>query len=154
MKKAFSLLFIGATMSLLISGCANREKKASIERKIRHEKPVRSQKELLLKGHNIILHHPSLTHQQREKMQALYNKTYVQSAEVRKEMGKVKGVFFKELMSKSKNNRELEILKRKLLRLNAEKMNIMLDAMLKSREILGKRFPLEELDLTHERFHY
>lgn len=136
---------------LYLGGCTLSQTEKEIDRQIEQEAGVSSQRELAKRGHRLLLEDPSLSEEQRRKMRQLYARTFARSAQIRQKMGKTKSVFFKQLFKQVPNNDELRVLEKKLLRLNDEKMQLMLDSMQQARKILGKDFPVEKIPYDFER---
>ncbi len=123
---------------LLLPACASYKAEKKVDEELRQEPGVFSQAEIAEKSHDIILNHPSLTDKQRSEMRELFGEVFRKNIVLRSEIGKLKGVFFKTLFSRDRNEAEMKVLKKRLLAANDKKMNLMLDALDKAYKILGK----------------
>lgn len=135
MKSTLIPLTIAVAFALL--GCATPAQKR-VDKAVKQESGVSSQAELYKKGHQAILNSPGATKEQREKMLSLYSRTGQEIAAIRSEMGKLKGVLFRNLMNPKSKETDLNVIKRRLSRLNQRKLDVMFDALADSRKILGK----------------
>jgi hypothetical protein len=122
----------------VMPGCATYQAENRVNEEMRQEPGVFSQEEIASRSHEIILNHPSLSNEQRKKMQELFADVYRKNIVLRSEIGKLKGVLFKTLFSRDRKESEMAVLKRRLLASNEKKMNLMLDALDETYKILGK----------------
>ena len=143
-KRTFRMAVMGGLV-FWISACTTSPEQKSIESQIEKEPRTFSQQQMVAKGHSILLNHPDMTEEQRRKMKRVYAETMAKSQKIRMEMSKVKGVFFKQLFKSTRNDKELRILRKKLIDLNEKKMDVMFDALYEAQTILGKGFPAEEI---------
>lgn len=135
MRKAS--LFISVLIAMALSGCATTsEKKIDVE--MREQKPVYSQKELRMRGHDMILKNKNLTQEQRQEVMELYGRTAAKMGEIRGKMSKLKVLLFRRLLDKQEHLDEVEEIKARLMSLNEQKMTLMLDALDSARKVLGK----------------
>lgn len=138
MKSKSLGLGLALSFAVLMVGCATPAQKR-VDKQMQKESGVSSQSGLRMKGYQAILDSQDISKKQREDMLKLYAKTSQRIMGVRSEMGKLKGVLFQNLLKPNGKETDLNVVKRRLSRLNDEKLDIMLDALASARTILGKQ---------------
>jgi len=137
MKRLTSrLVIVGLVGGLMLAGCASTKKlNEQVDNQIASEKVGDGSAS---KARDAIWNHPNLTEDQREKLLSLHKEVLLKSSQIREEAAKTKGVFFEALFSNQKNEKKLTLLKRRLIKLNQRKMELMLTSMSRARKIVGK----------------
>lgn len=130
---------IALTISLgLLAGCTSTEEKA-LNEQIAKEPGVYTANGLAERSEQIIKESSSLNEEQKQQLLNLHDKTRAEMAKIRFQMGKLKGTFFKTLVAsnKSKKNKEIEMVKKKMTQLHNQKLSLMLGSLEEAKGILG-----------------
>jgi len=141
---------------IFLPSCASQKAEQKVDEEVRQEPGVFNQQEIAERAHDLILNHPSLTDKQRNEMKVLFAEVYRKNILIRSDIGKLKGVLFKNLFNRYSKPAEMKVLKKRLLAANQGKMDLMLDALDKAVVILGKNGDpqqFERLFLEIDRVH-
>ena len=118
-------------------GCQTAAQK-NVDTKVANESGTYTEKDMSKKVKDIFSNNEKLSQKQRTDLLVLHSKTTAEVQKIRFEMGKLKGVFLKNLIANETNDSELNIVKKKLVKLNDQKMDVMFDSMSSAKKILGK----------------
>ncbi|QDK38613.1 hypothetical protein [Bdellovibrio sp. NC01] len=123
---------------LFIIGCATtKEQEASLDQKIKAEQPANTPEEIALRAAEVFASAPGLTMDQKTKLHALYLKTYADSREIRKEIGQMKSLLFKEAAMKKFNSKDITELTRRIVEADQRRLNVMFSAFQEMQKIVG-----------------
>ena len=139
------ILLISLIASVSVLGGCDRKAKKSVAEKVKHEAGVRDHKEIAQKGMDAIKNHKTLTEEQKTGLIKINMETAQKAKALRFEIGQVKGVFFKSMLGEAPDDAEMRVLRKKLLKLNDDKMRIMLDSFDKVRKLLGNSKNVDEI---------
>lgn len=129
-------LLIPALFLAALAGCSHSAVR-SVDEKIAAE-PSRSSAEIHATGVEAIENAPGLSQEQKSQIRQLFSDVSAESASIRAEMGKLKGVLFKEMLRPNSKMSEMRELRKRLLAVNNRKMVLMLEAMGKVERIVRK----------------
>lgn len=129
------LLFVSL---LFIAGCASKaDKNAALEQRIKAEPPANTPEEIAQRAADVFASAPGLTDEQRNKLRALYLKTYAESYAIRKEIGQMKSLLFKEAAVNKFKSKEINQLTSRILEADQRRLNIMFLALEEMQKIVG-----------------
>jgi len=89
-------------------------------------------------GHDAFMKAPGLTSDQREKLSQILNSTMNQAGKIRMEIAAQKIDFFAALTEGNSNPAKIKQIKKKIMDLDSERLNIMFKAMDEVQKVLGK----------------
>lgn len=122
---------------LTLAGCSHSASKA-VDDRIAAEPQHSTAAEIHATGLEAIEKTPGLSDEQKAQIKQLFNDVSAESAQIRGEMGKLKGVLFKEMLKPKSKASEVRELRKRLLAVNNRKMVLMLEAMGKVERIVRK----------------
>ncbi|MGZ3771044.1 MAG: hypothetical protein ACXVCP_01855 [Bdellovibrio sp.] len=135
LKYVFIVLF-------LISSINCSTKQAQEEKKIDQEvqaQPARAPHgEVAQKGFESIVNSKSLTEDQKEKLLKLHSKMAADTFKIQEETSKLKGVLFDTITAKPYDDNKVNLIKKRLISLNDQKMKNMLNAIDEVKAIVGQ----------------
>lgn len=126
------------TSFFLAVGCATHTNyDSSLDQRIKAEKPANAPEEIAQRAADVFSTAPGLTAEQRKELHALYLKTYAESREIRKEIGKMKSLLFKEAATKKFNSKDINELTRRIVDADQRRLKLMFSAMEEMQNIVG-----------------
>jgi Spy/CpxP family protein refolding chaperone len=128
--------FLGCASLQSTSTSTQAEKR--VERLARHEKPSFKDGEVANRGFHTFFNSADLTQKEKKELLELHSRVYRKSADLKMQIGRYKGVLFKLLVEEEDNEKEIKAIKDKVSELYLERLAIMLSALDKAKEILGK----------------
>lgn len=146
MKRILGMALL--TASTLALGCAQTSEERQVDAEVKAEAPARGQGTLATRGANLFVNAPNLTDEQKEKLLKIHGETYQKVAKIRDELTQTKTTLFKSLVNEKTSSKELNILKSKIMKLDKERLNIMLKAFDDVQKIVGKS-GMDENTLKH-----
>jgi len=129
----YLILFLSLGSIVACSGTAEKE----VEMKVAAEKGVGANETISNQSTEIIKNSTKITEEQKTKLLTLHDKTRTEVAKIKMEMGKLKGAFFKTLVSDKKNNAEINVMKKKMTTLHGKQLELMLKSLDEAKVILG-----------------
>lgn len=130
------LLFITLFMSLV--GCATTTNdNLDLDQRIKKEKPANTPEEIAQRAAEVFSTAPGLTGEQRKKLYALYLKTYEEARVIRKEIGQMKSLLFKEAAIKKFASKEVNELTSRIVQADQRRLNVMFAALEEMQKIVG-----------------
>nr|BFD58659.1 hypothetical protein CKG001_07660 [Bdellovibrio sp. CKG001]BFD62084.1 hypothetical protein BdHM001_07650 [Bdellovibrio sp. HM001] len=143
MKKMNTLI---ATLVLITAGCATISKdSADLDRRIQSEAPANTPEEIAQRAADVFSSAPGLSQDQRAKLNALYLRTYADSRQIRKEIGQMKSLLFKEAAIKKFKSKDINDLTRRIMDADQRRLNIMFAALEEMQTIVGHGDDKKEL---------
>lgn len=141
-----SSLYLLAVL-LGLSACSTTQTEKAVDSEVAKQ-PVRSMHgEVAAKGYDAILKSPQLTEEQKNKFLALHKSMIASTFKIQTEMSKLKGVLFETLTTTPYDAKKAEVLKKRIVKLNNEKMDSMFLAFEEVKRILGYMSPQERREL-------
>ena len=143
MKKLITVLAL-----LGLAACATSEQKkteAKVDQAIQAEKPANQPGDIAARGEDAFMKAPGLTEAQRMKLMEIHSKAYAESTTIRTELGKTKSALFKTLIDPKSGNKEINILKKKIVALDKKRLDTMFKALDEAKKILGKNDQAENV---------
>lgn len=120
-----------------ILGCATTKEEANLDQRIKAEQQANTPEEIALRAAEVFASAPGLTMEQKTKLHALYLKTYADSREIRKEIGQMKSLLFKEAALKKFDSPDITELTRRIIAADQRRLNIMFAAFQEMQKIVG-----------------
>lgn len=153
MKKNLKAICI-STLVLTLSGCtsAEKEQESAMNEKIQNEAPANSSESILQRAANMFANAEGLTADQKQKLSTIYTKTYVESMQIRREMGKSKSLLFSTLSKPEYTTSEITFLKKKIVDLDQKRLNLMFTALDDVQAVVGKGKGTEEFYRHFEKY--
>ena len=121
---------------LVIQSCSGQK---TIEKKLETEvktTPLAKQDDIIETARQYIANSKNLTPEQKNKLNNIQDKAITDTASLREEINKSRMVLIKSAFEPSYNAREVEILKRKILKLEKRKIRIGLNAFTEARNVI------------------
>jgi hypothetical protein len=120
-------------------GCSSNSERAEKElnAKISAERPANNPDEIANRAAMSFITTPGLSEDQRQKLMAVYMKTYLGAEEIRGEIGKSKSLMFKMIAEKQFDSPEMVAIKNKVVDLDQKRLNLMFRALEDVQLIVG-----------------
>ncbi|KYG67986.1 hypothetical protein AZI87_01570 [Bdellovibrio bacteriovorus] len=143
MSKPFLLM----TSILICVGCQTMPSynEAELDRKIQEEKPANTPEDIVQRAADVFSSAPNLTEDQRIRLNRLYLKTYADSMQIRKEIGQMKSLLFKEAAIKKFKTGDVNQLTQRIVAADNRRLNIMFKALEEMQSIVGYGEDKQEL---------
>lgn len=125
------------TSTFLITSCTTTSSDAELDRRIKAERRADTPEEIAQRAAEVFSTAPGLTNEQRDKLHALYLKTYAESKEIRKEIGQMKSLLFKEAATKKFKSKSINDLTSKIVEADQRRLNLMFKAFEEMQNIVG-----------------
>lgn len=124
---------------LLVAGCASKAPtdNSNLDQRIKAEAPANTPEEIAQRAADVFASAPGLTGDQRKKLNALYLKVYEESRKIRKEIGQMKSLLFKEAAAKKFKSKEINDLTSKIVEADQRRLNLMFSAFEEMQNIVG-----------------
>ncbi|QDK44584.1 hypothetical protein DOM22_05130 [Bdellovibrio sp. ZAP7] len=134
------MLKISLLLCLIIASvsCATTPPQHStLEQRIHAEPQANSPDEIAQRAADVFSSAPGLTDDQRKRLHALYLKTYNESRNIRKDIGQMKSLLFKEAAYKRFNSKDMAELTRRIVEADQKRLNLMFAAFQEMQNIIG-----------------
>ncbi|GIL18160.1 MAG: hypothetical protein BroJett040_19110 [Oligoflexia bacterium] len=158
MFKYFINTVLALSACALMASCSSTQKEESVEQKvekqIQAEKPLNKPGDIAQKGHEAFLNAPGLTEAQKIKLNEVVSKTYADAIVMKTELGKTKGALFEAMVSPVATQKEINILKKKVIDLDKKRLDLMLKSMDEAQKIIGRNKETAEYFRRIMREHY
>lgn len=129
----------GLALCLALAGCAHS---AAVDRKVDRELGEEPQAvmggNVAQESRRIIGESPDLKPEQKLKLLALHARVAGEINQIRGDLGRLKMVFFRTVLSPKAEEAEIQNLKARILRMDRKKTDLMLEALEETRSILGR----------------
>lgn len=127
----FALLIVG-------SGCAAKNTTStSLDQRIQAEPQANTPEEIAQRAADVFASTPGLTDDQRKKLHNLYLKTYAESRQIRRQIGQMKSLLFKEGAMKKFNSKDMVELTQRIVDADQRRLNVMFSAFEEMQNIVG-----------------
>lgn len=133
--KSYLLTLI--TLTLFV-GCASSTKK-EIEQEKQQFSNIQTREQMITNAKAMLDESKDLTASEKNQLSTLFADVSEKTAKINAEINKSKTVLFQEITTKKYNEKKTAILKSSIKKLYNQKIDIMMDAFKKSREILGMK---------------
>jgi hypothetical protein len=134
MKNLSILLMLG---TLGLASCASSTEK-EIKSDVSHVRPVQTREMLIERTRNILDDSPNLSEKQKDEFIGLHSDIATKVQKQNEEMKKLKVVLFNELTKKDFKEYKIKKITQKIRKVYNQRFDVMLQALDKAREILGK----------------
>lgn len=125
--------------ALMLGACASQEEKMDAEQRIESETPVARDESFANRGANMFMDAKGISEAQRQELLKIHVNTYEKSANLRDEITKTKTALFRSLMDPAVSQREINVMKNKVVSLDKERLDVMLDAFDKVQKVVGRK---------------
>lgn len=122
--------------ALTLMACATPAEKV-VDHKVEEQAAIESPNQAAHAGRFAIRASDKLTEEQKTKFLNLMNKTESQVNEIRMKEGQLKAALFQDLAEGKYNQREIQIVKNRLRKLEIQKLELMFDSIEEIRVLLG-----------------
>lgn len=123
----------------LVQSCAGQN---TIEKKVENEiktEPVAKQEDIIEAAREHITKSLNLTDDQKKRLISIQEKSTLEISTLKDEINKTRMVLIKAAFEPSYNAREVEILKKKILKLERKKLRLGLNAFTEARDVIDPR---------------
>ncbi|KHD87377.1 MAG: hypothetical protein OM95_14870 [Bdellovibrio sp. ArHS] len=130
---------IVATAFLILAGCQTMtyDNEQALDRKIQDEQQANTPEDIVQRAADVFSSAPGLTDEQRQKLKTLYLRTYAQSWQIRKEIGQMKSLLFKEAAVNKFSSPDINELTQRIVAADNRRLNIMFSALEELQSIVG-----------------
>ena len=124
---------------LFLLGCnsATKKQEAEINRQVSEEQPANTTEKIAEIASQAFSKAEGLTDFQRQKLMLIYARTYADAINIRTEIGKSKALLFKKAADVNYKSNEIEILKKKIVDLDQQRLKIMFKALSEVQDVVG-----------------
>jgi Spy/CpxP family protein refolding chaperone len=100
--------------------------------------PVESQESIAKRAIEAFTSSPDLTADQKQKLAAIYSKTYAEAFQIRQQMAEEKSNLFRMLAKVDYKSKELEQAKKRIVDLDQKRLRLMFDSLEQVQKIVGR----------------
>jgi len=137
--------FVGSALILGFAfGCTTPPQK-TVDQKLQKEPAIAPGESIASRGAQILIHAPGLSEEQKRKLIEIHTSTFMRSAEIREEIGKSKSLLFKMVASPDTKKAEVEALKKRIVKLDRDRLDLMFKALDDTLAVTGKGPAAEEV---------
>ncbi|MGE5086137.1 MAG: hypothetical protein ACM3MG_07520 [Bacillota bacterium] len=131
-------IFLSLATVLSFTACASTQNQnASLDQRISAEPRADTPEEIAQRAADTFANAPGLTTDQRQKLNKLYLKTYAEAREIRKEIGQMKSLLFREASQKKFKSGDINELTQKIVAADQRRLNIMFRSLEEMQQIVG-----------------
>ena len=138
-----SLWVVLASLAMLC-GCASAPEK-KLDSKIAEEPPIQNRQALQAQNTQLIASAPGLSDDQKAKLNSLRDSIRAKTDALSEEALKLRSLLIKDLLMTKYDSREVELIEKKLRKVENDRVSAMVDGVKKANVILG-----HQVDPTHE----
>jgi len=133
--------------TLLLNSCSSsqKEKDAELSMKVKMQEPADTPDQIMHRAAAAFSNAEGLTAQQKWMLADIYTSVYTQSMQIRRDMGQSKSLLFMTLAKKDYKKSEISELKKKIVALDAKRLEIMFKALDDVQRIVGKGIEAEKI---------
>lgn len=147
-------LFFSMFAFLFACGSTEKEQDQQLSQKINQQAPANSSEEILQRAASMFANAEGLTAEQKEKLTSIYTKVYIESMQIRKDLGKSKSLLFSTLSKPDYQPSEITNLKKRIVDLDQKRLDVMFAALDDVQAVVGKGQGSEKLYKHFERYEY
>jgi hypothetical protein len=127
-----------SALILVAAGCASKTSSEKVvEKKIETTKAP-GPGDLASLGHDAFLNAPGLTEAQKIKLSQIMKDTYGEATKVKTEIGKAKLVLFETITSPDYRQKDVDVLKKKIVQLDKKRMDLMFASLDEVQKVIGR----------------
>lgn len=132
------LLILISVLSL--ASCATTESKddRDLNVKVKAQQAADNPQDIAARAAEAFSAAPGLSADQKMRLHAIYTRVYVESMQIRREIGKSKSLLFMNLANPDYKASEMTRLKKKIINLDQKRLNIMFEAFDEVQKIVGR----------------
>jgi hypothetical protein len=139
MKTKVKIAMIAAVvLALPAIGCATSKTKKALDNKLSQEAQVQSPKVLQEEASSLVDKNPNLTTEQKTKLHDLREQTRQQMDEIQRDSLKLRAVLIQDVLAQKYNPVEVDLIKRRMAKLDSKRTSVIFDAVDKTNRILGR----------------
>ena len=127
-------ILVGA---VALQGCAHSAQEKRLDAKVSQETEVNSKADLQAEASDLIESAPTLSADQRSRLRELRDSTRARLDDLSSNSLKLRAVLIKDLISTQYDEREVELIKSKIRKLENERINTIFGSVEKANKILG-----------------
>ena len=147
MKSTMTKVLIAASL-LMGFGCASsahKEEVREVNKEVREQAPADTPEQIAARAGETFANAEGLNADQKTRLALVYKNVYLESMKIRREIGQSKSALFSTLAKPNYKDSEVAILKKKIVGLDQQRLNIMFDALTEVQKIVGKGKNLEKI---------
>lgn len=137
------------TVSLLgLSACSTASSKAenaALAQQVQTEPQANTPEEIRNRAAEAFANAPGLTNEQKQKLEAIYQRTYREALAIRTEIGQSKSLLFKTVAKADYKSAEVDRLRKRIVDLDQKRLNIMFKALSDVQAVVGYGADKEEI---------
>ena len=133
--------------AISISGCASTGAKSESceDQKNKQQAQTKAPGEIASMAAKAFADAPGLTEDQKQKLLLVYSRTYSQAINIRTQITQSKSLLFKLVVTNAFNSPEVDGLKKKIVDLDQDRLNVMFKALADVQKIVGSSENREEI---------
>lgn len=143
----YKTLLIALTL-LGLSACSTANTKAEnadLTQKVQMEPPAQTPEEIRNRAAEAFADAPGLTNEQKQKLEAIYQRTYAEALAIRTEIGQSKSLLFKTVAKADYKSNEVDRIKKRIVDLDQKRLNLMFKALADVQAVVGYGADKEEI---------
>lgn len=141
------ILLITSISILALTSCMTPEKKEemALNEKIKTQEPADTPQHIAVRAAEAFAGAPGLTAEQKMKLHAVYTRVYSESMQIRRDIGQSKSLLFMTLANSDYKSADITRLKKKIVDLDQNRLNLMFGALEDVQHIVGKGIETEKI---------
>ncbi|HEY8271978.1 MAG TPA: hypothetical protein VIG33_13895 [Pseudobdellovibrionaceae bacterium] len=144
-KKFFALMTSSLLTAFLLGACSSEPKKTELERQVKAQPEANSPEQIAQRAAEAFSGAPGLSAEQKQKLMAIYAKTYAEAMSIRAEIGQSKSLLFKLIASTNYKSTDVNQLKKKITALDQKRLAVMFQALEDVQKVVGYGADKEEI---------
>ncbi|MGZ3743959.1 MAG: hypothetical protein ACXWRE_09585 [Pseudobdellovibrionaceae bacterium] len=141
-SKSFFILLLS---SLLMAACSSAPKPTELEKQVKAQPPADTPEQIAQRAAEAFSNAPGLSAEQKQKLLAIYAKTYAEAMGIRTEIGQNKSLLFKLIASTNYKSGDVNQLKKKIIALDQKRLAVMFQALEDVQKVVGYGADKEEI---------
>lgn len=135
--KMTGTMTIVAMAGLMAFGCAQKQVEKQVDKEVSAEPARPGRRELSAKATDAIESSKTLNESQKERLHQLQARIAAENTKLREETSKLKGVLFETVTTLPYQPSKVDVIKKRLAKLNQDQLNLMFGALHEAEEIIG-----------------
>lgn len=127
-----------AVAGIGLVGCGSTPTEQKVEKEVQATPAPKQAGDLASEGHQAFLNAPNLTEAQKIKLSEVMKTTYAEAIKIKEEIGKSKLVLFKTITSPDYKQKEVDVIKKKITKLDQKRLEIMFKSLDDVQKIIGR----------------
>lgn len=132
-----SILIFLSFLCLAACETLTHSEKQELDKKISAEPRADTPEDIVERASDTFANAKGLTEEQKKSLRSLYLKTYAESMAIRKEIGQMKSLLFKEVALKNFNSKEVSVLLSRIVNADERRLQVMFKALQTTQSIVG-----------------